>query len=53
MKQPNQLLNEIDRTKEMMDFSTKPKKVIKPEPKQAEETITEGRIISLSEFVKG
>lgn len=53
MENDKRVLSEIDRSKEMINFSTKPKKVIKPE-QEPKETITEGtEIVSLSEFVKG
>ena len=45
------VITEIDRSKKLMNFTTKPKKKLIEKVETPEEIITEGNIISLSEFV--
>ena len=46
------VITEIDRSKKLMNFTTKPKKKLIEKVETPEEIITEGNIISLSEFVE-
>jgi hypothetical protein len=53
MENDKRILTELDRSKQMMSYTTKPKKVIKSEPVKPEEPITEDRVVTLSDFVNG
>lgn len=49
-----QLLTEIDRTKQLFNYTTKPKKKVIPEKLEDKiEKIEEGKIITLTDFLKG
>ena len=54
MKKDTRILTEVDRTKQLINYTTKPKKKIIPEvTEKTEETIEEGKIVTLTEFMKG
>jgi len=49
-----QLLMEIDRSKQLFNYTTKPKKKIIPEkPEEKKELAEEDTIITLTDFLKG
>ena len=52
MFQTKQILTEIDRSKQLIKYTTQKKK-IQDQPVKIEEKIEEGKIITLSEFLRG
>jgi len=54
MENDKRILNEVNRSKQIMEYTTIPKKKLIPEVTETEkEKVEEGKIITLSEFVKG
>ena len=52
MENDKRILTELDRSKQMMGYTTKPKKKVDQKLKTPEEIITAGNIVTLKEFVE-